>query len=99
MVDSGVRTGSGHVAVEAPGFRVSRRIEDRLPGSTLQLVRAAVASPPGAERVTDVFYRLTVHGLATSATGARPAQILGVDRDDRGGAQSARRAGRRGTLP
>ena len=79
MVDSGVRTGSGHVAVEAPGFRVSRRIEDRLPGSTLQLVRAAVASPPVAERVTDVFYRLTVHGLATSATGARPAQILGVD--------------------
>ena len=78
-IDSGVRTGSGHVTVEVPDFRVSRKIEDRLPGSTLQLVRNAVESSAVAERVTDVFYRLTINGLATSASGARPAQVLGVD--------------------
>ena len=78
-IDSGVRTGSGHVTVEVPGFRVSRKIEDRLPGGTLQLVRAAVDSSAAADRVTDVFYRLTINGLATSASGARPAQVLGVD--------------------
>jgi ABC-type lipoprotein release transport system permease subunit len=78
-IDSGVRTGSGHVTVEVPAFRVSRKIEDRLPGSTLQLVRKAVESSGAADRVTDVFYRLTINGLATSATGARPAQVLGVD--------------------
>jgi ABC-type lipoprotein release transport system permease subunit len=78
-IDSGVRTGSGHVTVEVPAFRVSRKIEDRLPGSTLQLVRKAVESSGAADRVTDVFYRLTINGLATSASGARPAQVLGVD--------------------
>ncbi len=78
-IDSGVRTGSGHVTVEVPDFRVSRKIEDRLPGSTLQLVRKAVDSSAAADRVTDVFYRLTINGLATSASGARGAQILGVD--------------------
>ena len=78
-IDSGVRTGSGHVTVEVPEFRVSRKIEDRLPGGTLQLVRKAVESSAAADRVTDVFYRLTINGLATSASGARPAQILGVD--------------------
>ena len=78
-IDSGVRTGSGHVTVEVPEFRVSRKIEDRLAGGTLQLVRKAVESSAAADRVTDVFYRLTINGLATSASGARPAQILGVD--------------------
>ena len=78
-IDSGVRTGSGHVTVEVPDFRVSRKIEDRLPGSTLQLVRKAVDSSAAADRVTDVFYRLTINGLATSASGARAAQVLGVD--------------------
>ena len=79
LIDSGVRTGSGHVSVEGPGFRLSRKIEDCLPGGTLQLVRQAVVSSGVAERVTDVFYRMSVSGLATSASGARPAQILGVD--------------------
>ncbi len=32
-IDSGVRTGSGHVTIERPEFRLSRKIEDRLPAS------------------------------------------------------------------
>ena len=67
LIDSGVRTGSGHVSVEGPGFRLSRKIEDCLPGGTLQLVRQAVVSSGVAERVTDVFYRMSVSGLAATA--------------------------------
>ncbi len=78
-IDSGVRTGSGHVTIEHPEFRLSRKIEDRLPAKARPAVMAALESPEIAERVTSVFSRLTVSGLASSAAGARPAQILGVD--------------------
>ena len=78
-IDSGVRTGSGHVTIEHPEFRLSRQIEDRLPANARPAVMAALESPEIAERVTSVFTRLTVSGLASSAAGARPAQILGVD--------------------
>ncbi len=78
-IDSGVRTGSGHVTIERPEFRLSRKIEDRLPASTRPLVTTALKSPDVASHVTSVFARLTVTGLASSASGARPAQILGVD--------------------
>ena len=78
-IDSGVRTGSGHVTIERPEFRLSRKIEDRLPASVRPLVMTALESPDIAEQVTTVFARLTVTGLASSAAGARPARILGVD--------------------
>ena len=78
-IDSGVRTGSGHVTIERPEFRLSRKIEDRLPASARPLVMTALESPDIAEHVTTVFARLTVTGLASSAAGARPARILGVD--------------------
>ncbi len=78
-IDSGVRTGSGHVTIERPEFRLSRKVEDRLPADARPAVMAALESPAIAERITSVFTRLTVSGLASSAAGARPAQILGVD--------------------
>ena len=78
-IDSGVRTGSGHVTVERPEFRLSRKIEDRLPASARAMVTTALESPDIAEYVSSVFVRLTVTGLASSAAGARPAQILGVE--------------------
>ena len=78
-IDSGVRNGSGHVTIERPEFRLSRKIEDRLPAKAQAAVMAALESPDIAERITSVFTRLTVSGLASSAAGARPAQILGVD--------------------
>ena len=78
-IDSGVRAGTGHVTIERPEFRLSRKIEDRLPASAHPAVMKALESPEIAGQITTVFARLTVTGLASSAAGARPAQILGVD--------------------
>ena len=78
-IDSGVRAGSGHVTIERPEFRLSRKIDDRLPASVRPVIMTALESPDIAEHVSSVFARLTVTGLASSAAGARPVQILGVD--------------------
>ena len=78
-IDSGVRTGSGHVTVEHPEFRLSRRIEDRLPEAARASVVDTLASTALADRVEVVSAKLTVSGLASSAAGARPVQVLGVD--------------------
>lgn len=78
-IDSGVRMGSGHVTIENPHFRVGRRLEDRLPADARAAAEAALARPAVASRVTTVSTKLIVQGLASSAAGARPAQIMGVD--------------------
>ena len=78
-INDGVRTGTGHVTIERPGFRLSQEIDDRLPASARPAVMRALAAPDIAEQVTSVFPRLTINGLASSAAGAQPAQILGVD--------------------
>ena len=78
-IDSGVRTGTGHVTVERPEFRLSRKIEDRLPSEIRAAVSAVLERPEIAGQVSMAFARLTVNGLASSAGGARPARILGVD--------------------
>ena len=98
-IDSGVRTGSGHVTVEVPGFRVSRKIEDRLPGWH-------AAARPGGGRL--VRGRRSGHRRLLPADHQR-AGHLGVRRPpragpgrrshDRGVAEPPRRAGRRGALP
>ena len=78
-INSGVRMGSGHVTIERPEFRLSRKIEDRFQASVRLVIMKALESPDIAEYVSSVFARLTISGLASSAAGARPAQILGVD--------------------
>ena len=78
-IDSGVRTGSGHVTVEHPGFRLSRRIEDRLPEAARASVLRTLASTALADRVQVVSAKLAVSGLASSPAGARPVQALGVE--------------------
>ena len=78
-IDSGVRLGEGHVTVERPEFRVSRRIEDRLPAAVRRAAEAAFASPEVAPRVVATTSKLAVTGLASSAAGSRPAQIVAVD--------------------
>jgi len=78
-IESGVRMGSGHVTIEAPEYRRTRRIEDRLPAATRATVEAALAAPGLAERVVASSPRLLVGGLASSPAGARPAQIVAVD--------------------
>ena len=78
-IDSGVRLGEGHVTIERPEFRVSRRIEDRLPAEVRRAAEEAFASPEVAPRVVATTAKLAVTGLASSAAGSRPAQIVAVD--------------------
>ena len=78
-VDSGVRLGTGHVTVERPEYRLRRRIDDRLSADVRRAVEHALASPEIAPHVVATSARLGINGLASSAAGARPAQIVGVD--------------------
>jgi len=78
-IESGARMGSGHLSIQAPGFRTSRKIEDRLSSSARGRAMAALASPAVAEHVVAVVPQLAIGGLASSPSGARPAQIMGVD--------------------
>ncbi len=78
-IDSGVRLAEGHVTIERPGFRVSRRIEDRLPAEVRRAAEEAFASPEVALRVVATTAKLAVTGLASSAAGSRPARIVAVD--------------------
>ena len=78
-IDSGVRLGTGHVTVERPEFRLRRRIDDRLPAEVRRTVEQAFASPEIAPFVVATSSKLSINGLASSAAGARPAQIMAVD--------------------
>ncbi|MYD87343.1 MAG: ABC transporter permease [Acidobacteria bacterium] len=78
-IDSGVRLGTGHVTVERPEFRVRRRIDDRLSAEVRRTVEEAFASPELAPYVVATSSKLSINGLASSAAGARPAQIMAVD--------------------
>ena len=78
-VDSGVRLGSGHVTVERPEYRLSRGIDDRLAADVSRAAEEALASPEIAPHVVATSAKLGINGLASSAAGARPAQIVGVD--------------------
>ncbi|MDP6579557.1 MAG: ABC transporter permease, partial [Vicinamibacterales bacterium] len=78
-IDSGVRMGSGHVTVEAPDFRRSRKIEDRLGAEARAAAEQALQAPGIAEQVTTISAKLVINGMASSPAGARPAQIMGVD--------------------
>jgi ABC-type lipoprotein release transport system permease subunit len=78
-IDSAVRMGSGHVAIQTPEYRASRKIEDRLPAAARAAAEDAITRTGIAEHVVRVVPRLATGGLASSATGARPVQIIGVD--------------------
>lgn len=78
-IDSAVRMGSGHVTVERPEYRVSRRIDDRLPDGVRRAAEQALQSPELALRIAAQSAKLGVTGLASSAAGSRPAQIVAVD--------------------
>ena len=77
-IDSGVRLGTGHVVFNAPGYRDSESLEDRLSAAQ---VTAAIAAAQGAElpEPTLTSVRVSARGLASSPEGAVPAWIQGVD--------------------
>jgi ABC-type lipoprotein release transport system permease subunit len=78
-IDSGIRTSTGHVTLERPEFRLSRKIEDRLTTAVRGEAERALASPEIAPQVVAISSRLSIGGLASSAAGARPARVLAVD--------------------
>ena len=78
-IESAVRLGTGHVTVERPEFRASRRIDDRLTADIRRAVEEALSAPEIASHVIATSARLSINGLASSADGARPAQIVAVD--------------------
>lgn len=77
-IDSGVRLGVGHVTINAPGYRDSRSLDDRLTAAQLEASLAAVAGAP-APAAPLASVRVTTRGLASSPEGALPAWIVGVD--------------------
>lgn len=78
-IESGARLGSGHLSIQAPGFQATRKIDDRLSGSARSAAEAALKEPGIAEHVVTNVPQLAIGGLASSPTGARPAQIIGVE--------------------
>ncbi len=78
-VTGAVRIGTGHVAIEAPGFAKSGSLADRLGAEQLAAAMAALRAPEVAGRVRAAAPRLVVSGLASSAAAAVPVQIQGVD--------------------
>ena len=77
-IHSGVRLGSGHVVFNAPGYRDSESLEDRL---SADQVESAFAAVDGADLPEPVLtsVRVSARGLASSPNGAIPAWIQGVD--------------------
>jgi ABC-type lipoprotein release transport system permease subunit len=78
-IESGARTGSGHLSIQAPGFKTSRKIEDRLSTAARAGAETALQQPGVVDHIVSVVPQLAIGGLASSPTGARPAQIIGVD--------------------
>jgi ABC-type lipoprotein release transport system permease subunit len=78
-IDSAVRLGTGHVAVQAPEHLETGRIEHRLNQDQVSRVMDALQSPEIDALVTAWTPRLAVNGLASSATSALPVRIEGVD--------------------
>ncbi len=77
-IDAGVRLGSGHVTFNAPGYRDSESLDDRMSPAQVEASLAAVdeaetPDPPLAS------VRVATRGLASSPGGALPAFIVGVD--------------------
>jgi len=77
-IDSGVRLGSGHVVFNAPGYRDSESLEDRLSEDQVEAAFAAVERARLPEAVL-TSVRVSARGLASSPDGAIPAWIQGVD--------------------
>lgn len=77
-IESAVRMGGGHITIQNPDFRTSRKIDDRLRGEARAAAEEALSRAGIAERVRIATPQLTLRALASSAAGARPAQIVGV---------------------
>lgn len=78
-IDSAVRMADGHLSIQSPRFQDSRALKDRMPAESRAVVEQALRQGGLPGEIHDVAPRLTVTGMASSAAGARPARILGVE--------------------
>jgi putative ABC transport system permease protein len=78
-IDSAVALGVGHVAIQAPGYLETRKLEDRLDAPAAERAVEAVDALFEPALLRAWVPRLSVGGLASSASSALPVQILGVD--------------------
>jgi ABC-type lipoprotein release transport system permease subunit len=80
-IESGVRIGTGHIALQAPRFHARRTIEHRLGPDEVRAVLAALRDPTLADDALEVAVRLELQGLASSAAAAVPVMVNGVEPD------------------
>ena len=78
-IGSAVRLGTGHVAIQAPEYLETGRLEHRLDSAAVDRI-VGVLEDPGPDLLIMTWApRLTVNGLASSAASALPVRIEGVD--------------------
>jgi ABC-type lipoprotein release transport system permease subunit len=80
-IEAGVRMGSGHIAIQSPGYHASKNLDDRLSFEALAYANRALERSDVAERVVAVATRLEVQALAQGPTAAIPVMVTGVDPD------------------
>jgi putative ABC transport system ATP-binding protein len=78
-IESAVRLGTGHLAIQAPDYLETGRLEHRLDAGEVARIESFLGDP-GPDVALRVWTpRLTVNGLASSAASALPVRIEGVD--------------------
>jgi ABC-type lipoprotein release transport system permease subunit len=78
-IESAVRMGTGHVAVQAPRYLETGKLEYRLDEERLARTASAIAALPPERGVQAWSVRMSVDGLASSASSALPVRVEGVD--------------------
>jgi len=77
-IESAVRMGTGHIAIQAPEYLETTKLEHRLEAAS---VERAVRAIDGLDITESVEWtaRLAVNGLASSSSSALPVRVEGVD--------------------
>lgn len=78
-IDSAVTLGSGHVAIQAPEYLETGKIEHHLDAGALRRATTAIEATLGPDELVAWAPRLAANGLASSASSALPVQVQGVD--------------------
>jgi ABC-type lipoprotein release transport system permease subunit len=76
MIEGLVRMGGAHVAIEAPGYDVTRSLDRTIP---VDRVPALVSALQGHGFRSVAVPRLYVSGLASSADGSSGVNVIGID--------------------
>lgn len=78
-IESAARLGTGHIAIEHPEYMGSQDLIHRIRADRLAAARAAVLASAKDDEIKAVMTRVTVGGLAQSASSSNPVRISGVD--------------------